>query len=117
VTDRIHARIEFCTRYNQERQRTVRFCKRLKELGLFAGQRVMLQPPAGEKQSAGTYVGIDIEKLGKLDNDTLRELHDDGSLAAIYAHVFSLENWSRLLDLRMERLVAKAAEIDQNPKL
>jgi len=117
VTDRIRARIEFCARYNQERQRTVRFCTRLKELGLFAGQRVMLQPPGGEKQSAGTYVAIDVEKVGKLDNDTLRELHDDGSLAAIYAHVFSLENWSRLLDLRMERLVAKAAEIDQNPKL
>jgi len=112
VTDRIQARIDFCTRYNQERRRTVRFCTRLRELGLFAGQRVMLQPPGREKESAGTYVGIDVEKLGKLDNDTLRELHDDGSLAAIYAHVFSLENWSRLLDLRLERRAAKATEID-----
>lgn len=103
VAEKTQARIDFCARYNLERRRTSSFCTRLKELGLFTGQKVRLQPPGGEPLPAGTYVAVDVEKLGQLDADTFRSLHDDGSLAAIYAHLFSLDNWSRLLDRKTGR--------------
>jgi hypothetical protein len=108
LTDKMQKRVDFCARYNLERGKTKAFCSRLKELGLFTGQQVIHQPHGGrEERPVGTYVAIDVEKLGELDSDTVRELHADGSLSAIYAHVFSLENWNRLLQRRAERRSVK----------
>lgn len=97
-------RVDFCASYNAERKRTVDFCTRLKELDLFVGQQVNHQPRGGgDETSLGAYVAVHMEKLGNLDTATIAQLHKDGSLSAIYAHVFSLENWSRLLDRRAQR--------------
>ncbi len=104
LTARMQERVDFCARYSQERQRTSELGTRLKELGLFTGQQVKHRPQGGnEEESLGTFVAVDVDKLGKLDKDTLQQLHADGSLSAIYAHVFSLENWNRLLDRRAAR--------------
>ncbi len=97
-------RVDFCARYNAERKRTVDLCIRLKKLDLFVGQQVARQPQdGGSSSSLGTYVAVDVEKLGNLESATIAELHKDGSLSTIYAHVFSLENWGRLLDRRDQR--------------
>lgn len=105
----IQGRVDFSARYHAERHRTSAFCARLKELDLFTGQEVKHQPRGGEERSIGTYAAVDVEKLTKLDSETLRELHADGSLSTIYAHAFSLENWNRLLDRRAERGLANAS--------
>lgn len=105
LSAKMQERVDFCARYSQERQRTMELGTRLKELGLFTGQQVKHRPQGGsEEQSLGTYAAVDVDKLGKLDKDTLQRLHADGSLSAIYAHVFSLENWNRLLDRRVARM-------------
>jgi hypothetical protein len=104
LSGKMQERVDFCARYSQERQRTQELGTRLKELGLFTGQQVKHRPQgSSEEQSLGTYVAVDAEKLGQLDKDTLQQLHAEGSLSAIYAHVFSLENWNRLLDRRAAR--------------
>lgn len=104
LSGKMQERVDFCARYGQERQRTAELGKRLKQLDLFTGQQVKHRPQGGgEEQSLGTYLAVDVEKLGKLDKDTLQQLHAEGSLSAIYAHVFSLENWNRLLDRRAAR--------------
>lgn len=102
LSEKMQRRVDFCARYNAERERTRTFGARLKELGLFTGQQVKHQAE-GEERPLGTYAAVDVEKLGKLDTEALRELHADGSLSAIYAHVFSLENWGKLLDRRAAR--------------
>jgi hypothetical protein len=107
LAEKFQERVDFCARYNLERQKTIAFCRRLKDLDLFTGQQVTHQARGGGGgRSVGSYVAIDIEKLGGLDSATVRELHVDGALSAIYAHVFSLENWSRLLHRRSERGLA-----------
>lgn len=107
LTEKMQRRVDFCAAYNLERKRTKAFCSRLKELDLFSGHQVTYQARgSGEDRPVGTYVAIDVEKLGKLDMETIRDLHADGSLSAIYAHVFSLENWNRLMDRRAARRLA-----------
>lgn len=100
MSDGTQARVDFCGQYNEERQRTQKFCERVKELGLLNGQRVTETLPDGEEVKIADYVTIDSRKLTALDKDKLQELHQDGSLSAIFAQLFSLENWNRLIARR-----------------
>ena len=100
LTEGVQARVDFCGHYNDERQRSLEFCRRVKELGLLNGQRVSQTMPNGEEVKVADYVTIDTRKLTELDKDTLHELHKDGSLSAIFAQIFSLENWNRLMARR-----------------
>jgi hypothetical protein len=94
----VQARVDFCGQFDAERRRTKQFCERANELGLLSGQRATHRPdPGGEEKSIANYVAIDVRKLNDLDKDTLQELHQDGSLSAIFGQVFSVENWGRLV--------------------
>lgn len=94
----VQSRVDFCGQFDAERRRTKQFCERVIELGLLSGQRAAHRPdPAGEEQVIANYVAIDVRKLDELDKDTLQELYKNGFLAAIFGHVFSLENWGRLV--------------------
>lgn len=104
LAEKMQARVDFSARYHYEGTKTKGFCERMKALQLFTGQQVMHRPlGASEERPIGRYTAIDTDKLVKLDAETLRELNADGSLAAIYAHVFSLQNWNRLLERRAGR--------------
>ena len=48
-------------------------------------------------------IAVDLKKLKELDAATLQQLHVDGTLSAIYAHCFSLDNWLHLLERRKLR--------------
>jgi len=101
MSEGMQARVDFCTQYNAERQRTNDFCRRVKELGLLNGQRVTQTMSDGEEVKIADYVTVDSRKLTELDQDVLQELHKDGSLSAIYAQLFSIENWNRLIAKRV----------------
>lgn len=103
MSDGTQARVDFCGQYDAERNRSKAFCDRVKELGLLNGQRVVQTPAGGEEEHVADYVTIDPQKLTDLDKDVLHELHVDGSLAAIFAQLFSLENWNRLITRRIQR--------------
>ena len=96
--------VDFCGQLNEARQATKAFCQRIKELGLLSGQRVMQTMADGSEVKIADYVSIDPVKLNELDKDTLQELHQDGSLSAIFAQIFSLENWNRLISRRDQQL-------------
>lgn len=90
--------VDFCNRYDQEKQRTGLFCQRLKELGLLSLKTASYTAEGTDApQPLATYAAVDAEKLDSLDKDTLAELRSDGGLAAIFAHLFSLENWRQLV--------------------
>ena len=104
LSKRVQERVDFCAQYNEERRRTQELCNRVKELGLLNGQRVAQTMPDGEEVKVADYVSIDARKLTDLDKDAVHELHKDGSLSAIFAQMFSLENWNRLMVRRATRL-------------
>ena len=92
--------VDFCAQFSSYRQATSVFCDKLLQLGLLTGQQAKFTPDDGEEQPIGSYVAVDMNKLKDLDAKTLQELHLDGTLSAIYAHTFSLDNWMRLLERR-----------------
>lgn len=100
LSEGIQQRVDFCGQFNEQRQQTLDFCQKVKELGLLTGQRVAQTMPSGEEVKVADYVTIDTRKLTDLSGDVLADLHKDGSLAAIFAQVFSLENWNRLMARR-----------------
>lgn len=101
LTENTQAIMDFCSRYEADRLRTVEFCTRLKELDLLVVQQAGYRPDgAQEDEPLAQYVSVDVERLNDLDDDVIRTLHRNGSLACIYAQAFSLENWNRLLDRR-----------------
>lgn len=100
----IQPRLDLCGQFNVEQKQTQAFCQKVKDLGLLNGQRVNETRSDGSEEKIADYVSIDPKRLNDLDKDTLQELHQDGSLAAIFAQVFSLENWNRLIARRSARL-------------
>ena len=91
------SRVDFYGQYGGERQKTRDFCNLLSELGLLSGQEVR-RTLRGTPQNLASYIAVDAGKLSALTSEELWELHRTGMLAAIYAHIFSLDNWKRLID-------------------
>ena len=96
--------VEHCARFDAQAKITAEFCKRLAELDLLTGQELSLAPDeGGEETVVAKYVAVDFRKLQELDAETLQKLHKDGTLAAVYAHRFSLDTWRHLLERRVRR--------------
>lgn len=96
VTPETQSLIDFCARYDAERTKTLAFGQKLNELGLLTGQQVSQRAPDGTDKPVASYVAVDTEKLNELGNDVVKELFDSGYLAAVFAHLFSMENWQSL---------------------
>ncbi|MEL7184923.1 MAG: SapC family protein [Pseudomonadota bacterium] len=93
----VRKRVEFCAQYEADRANTQAFCKRMVELELVSTQSaVYAAPDSDEKESLAEFSAIDIRKLRELGKDTIFDLHENGYLWHIYAHLYSLENWARL---------------------
>lgn len=104
--------IDFCNNFEMERQRTVSFVQLLKDLDLFELKVANYTPmnadgTVGEPQKITEYFGVSEEKLNQLPADKLVELRNNGALAQIYAHLFSLVNWERLIALALARSAAQ----------
>lgn len=92
---------DFAARYVGERRRTEQFCKLLVELNLLTGQSVTQgDAQDGNNEVLANYVAIDAEALAVLDDAKVAELHKEGLLSAMYAHIHSLENWTHLITRR-----------------
>lgn len=94
--------IQFCQDFEQERQRTEQFVKRLKELDLFETKQENFQPrnedgSLGDAVQLAEYFAVSEDKLNKLAPEVLIELRDTGALRQIYAHLNSLFGWQRLI--------------------
>ena len=103
VTPETQSMLDFCARYDAETKRTAEFGRRLKELGLLAGQQVTRTAPGGEPESFASYVAVDSDKLGELEESVLRDLFGSGFLAGAFAHLFSLENWQTIINRHLQR--------------
>lgn len=83
--------LEFCEQFETAGQRTAVFIEELKKSGLLMDGEVAIQPEGAEQPFV--YRGfqmVDEEKLRELRGDELRKMNQNGMLALIYAHLFSL---------------------------
>ena len=94
----IKDRVDFCVTFTGHRRQTTTFCERLKELGLLMRSQITRrQDDNSEGPRVAAFATVDGEKLKKLDDKLVLELHTNGMLPAIYAHISSLENWNYLI--------------------
>ncbi|MEO5611620.1 MAG: SapC family protein [Sphingomicrobium sp.] len=83
--------LQFCEQFETAGQRTAAFMEELKKSGLLMDGEVAIQPEGADQPFI--YRGfqmVDEEKLRELRGDELRKMNQNGMLALIYAHLFSL---------------------------
>jgi len=97
---------EFLQSFERDRQATTAMVQELKDLDLFEpkdmhfqGQQADGSP--GERQKIADYFAISEEKLRALPADKVKSLADRGILAVVYAHLISLSNWQRLVNMTL----------------
>ncbi|MCG8432458.1 MAG: SapC family protein [Gammaproteobacteria bacterium] len=101
LADETSKMVEFCQQMEAERHRTIDFIAKLKELDLLSVQEVKaggVEDDSKEQPALASYYAVDTAKLNDLSAETVKELHTTGYLAFIFAHLFSMENWRKLLE-------------------
>ena len=106
---------EFLKQFEQDRRATEQMIARFKELDLFEQKEMNFQgqnadgTPA-DKQKIADYFAISDEKLRGLDAKTTKEFMDNGFLSVAYAHMLSLGNWQRLVNMTLARAQKEPAK-------
>ena len=83
--------LQFCEQFETAGQRTTAFMGELEKSGLLMEGEVAIQPEGSDQPFV--YRGfqmVDEEKLRELRGDELRKMNQNGMLALIFAHLFSL---------------------------
>jgi hypothetical protein len=88
--------VEFLNNYAADMEFTQFFVKRLLELELLVARSLRITDSKARNFILNDFRVIDEEKLAKLDDATLGELHRKGWLNWIHAHLISLGNINRL---------------------
>ena len=97
--------------FERDRQATTIMIEKFKELDLFERKDMHFQgqnadgSPA-ERQKIADYFAVTDERLRALPAKTLKEFAENGYLAVAHAHMISLGNWQRLVNMTL-RLPAK----------
>jgi hypothetical protein len=111
--------MQFCSEFEQERQRTTEFVKLLRDLDLFEVKKATFTPQnpdgtAGEPQTIAEYHGVSEAKLAELPADKLAELVKNGAIQQMYIHLNSLVNWDRLIARALRRQQTAANDVAGN---
>ncbi len=91
-SEQVQAVLEFCKNFEEAGQRTGLFMDELKKADLLMDGEVAIQQEGNDKPYV--YRGfqmVDENKLRELRGDVLRKLTQNGILALIFAHLFSLQ--------------------------
>ncbi len=100
--------VKFLQMFETEAQRTRTFCARLAELELLKEMKADATLPDGSTMSVDGFFVVEEEKLAKLADATVLEMHKSGMLAILVLHLASLANLRHMVD-RKARLAAAAA--------
>lgn len=104
--------LKFLQEYQAQFERSKRFGKQLKALGLLQGMQASVTTPQGERLDLGSFLAVSREKLRALDRDALAALARTDELELIYLHLHSLRNFDqvkdRLVEARAQPAVAPA---------
>lgn len=105
---------QFLQNFERDRQATDLMIKTFRNLDLFEQKEMNFQGqnPDGtpaERQKIADYFAVSEEKLKALPAETLKEFNDMGYLAVAHAHLVSLGNWQRLVNMTLRRSQAQQA--------
>jgi hypothetical protein len=103
VTPEIQELIEFCGRCDAEREKTIEFGNFLLENKLLTKQQATQTLPDGRQLPVADFFAVDETALDELEVTNLDAMLRNGFLACIFAHLFSLANWPRLVERHVRR--------------
>lgn len=99
---------QFLQNFERDRQATEVLVKKFQELDLFEPKVMNFQGQnadgsAAEPQKIADYFAVSEDKLKALSAEALKDLNDMGYLAVAHAHLVSLGNWQRLVNMTLRR--------------
>lgn len=100
-TEFLKQAMQYLDRFEQESMRTRAFCERLVALDLLVARQLdgtLPEAAGGQTVSVTGFSVVDDEKLRALPDAAVLELHRNGMLGLIQAHLLSLGNAPRLLE-------------------
>lgn len=106
-TDTLKKAIDFLERFDSEQRRTRAFCTRLLELDVLREMQADATMPTGDNVKIEGFLTVDEDKLAKLPDAAVLELHRSGMLMLLHAHLLSLANVKALVERKAARLVAE----------
>jgi hypothetical protein len=80
-------------------KQTKLFAARMDELGILEAFDAQVNPQQQDSLQVTGMFRINEDRLNRLASKTVRELMVQGEMSRIYAHLISLENFAKLLDL------------------
>ena len=105
---------DFLQNFERDRQATDQMIEEFKKHDLFEQKEMNFQgvnpdgSPAAPQRIAD-YFAVTEDRLRKLDAATLKSFNDRGFLAVAHAHMMSLNNWQRLVNMALRRQPQAAA--------
>lgn len=106
---RLAEAIEFITNFEIEAARTLEFCDRLAGLGLLREMTANVTLPDGKKLALEGLLTVDDTKLQALPDAQVIEMHRNGMLGLVHAHLLSLANMQALVERKAQRMQRAAA--------
>jgi hypothetical protein len=103
-TEALNAILKFCEDFEIAAQRTSAFVKELTDMDLLIDGEVTIQPDGSDQPFV--YRGfrmVDEAKLRDMHGDQLRKINQNGILALIIAHMFSLSSIRELFSRQAEQ--------------
>jgi len=102
---------QFLQNFERDRMATEQMINRFKELDLFEQKEMNFQGqnPDGspaDPQKIADYFAVTEDRLRALDDATVAELNKNGYMAVAHAHMISLGNWQRLVNMTLRRSAA-----------
>lgn len=101
--------LNFLKEYQSEYNRTQLFCKKLLELDLLEPMQAQIKLKTGKQVSLTGFKCVSRDKLNALAPEKLAELAKMGALELIYVHLYSMKNFTEM----MERLSNSFAKDEQ----
>ena len=102
-TPLVNGALQFCGAYQANFKQTVEFIDSLLEHDLLVDNRANAVLTGGERLTLGGFKVIDEEKFKALPGAVLKSWRDQGWLAWVYAHLFSLTGWNSLAAMASKR--------------
>lgn len=103
-TETLNSILKFCEEFEVAAQRTQQFVKELQEMDLLIDGEVTIQPEGAAQPFL--YRGfrmVDENKLKEMNGDQLRRINQNGILALIMAHLFSLSAIRELFGRQLQQ--------------
>ena len=110
-TDYLNGVLDFLKEYQTEYNRTQLLCEKLIDMDLLEPMQAQIKLNSGEQLSLTGFQAVSREKLNALDPEKLADLVKSGALELIYIHLYSMKNFTEM----MERL-SKTLNKDKKDK-